>query len=215
MLPQGYNTVYELIGKGGVIMWPIFLCSILALAIAVERFYTFRRIAIGTRELMDQIRTALRQGRVQEAVRTCDETNTPIARIVKAGLLKYDRSKDDIREAIQDAGHLEIPRLERHLAALATCASIAPLLGLLGTVQGMIKCFATIENKEGLVNPSDLAEGIGNALITTFAGLVVGIPALVAYNYFVSRVDTMIVEMEVGASEVVDLLMMYRTDEEE
>jgi biopolymer transport protein ExbB len=133
---------------------------------------------------------------------------------VKAGLLKHNRSKEDIREAIEDAGHLEIPRLERHLAGLATCASVAPLLGLLGTVQGMIKCFATIENKQGLVNPSDLAEGIGNALITTFAGLIVAIPTLVAYNYFVSRVENLIVEMEISSSEVVDILTKNRIEDE-
>ena len=214
MLPQGYNTAYELISKGGVIMWPIFVCSILALAIAIERFYSLRRTATAAREFMDQIRAALRQNRIQEAVQTCDETNAPIARIVKAGLLKHNRSKEDIREAIEDAGHLEIPRLERHLAGLATCASVAPLLGLLGTVQGMIKCFATIENKQGLVNPSDLAEGIGNALITTFAGLIVAIPTLVAYNYFVSRVENLIVEMEISSSEVVDILTKNRIEDE-
>lgn len=215
MLPAGYNTAYELIGKGGVVMWPIFICSIIALAIALERFYTLRHIAVVAREFLDLVRGALRENRIQEALQTCDATHAPIARVVKAGLVKHNRSKDDIREAIEDSGRLEVPRLERYLAGLGTCAQVAPLLGLLGTVQGMIKCFAAIESSKGMVNPSDLAEGIGNALITTFAGLVVGIPALVAYNYFVSRVDTMIVEMEVGASEVVDLLMMHRTDDEE
>ncbi len=215
MLPAGYSTAYELIGKGGVVMWPIFICSIIALAIALERFYTLRHIAIVTREFLELIRDALRQNHIQEALQTCDATHAPIARIVKAGLVKHNRPKNDIREAIEDSGRLEVPRLERYLAGLGTCAQVAPLLGLLGTVQGMIKCFAAIENNKGMVNPSDLAEGIGNALITTFAGLVVGIPALVAYNYFVSRVDTMIVEMEVGASEVADLLMMHRTDEGE
>lgn len=214
MLPAGYNTAYELIGRGGVVMWPIFVCSIVALAIALERFYTLRRIAVVTREFMDLIRAALRQDRVQEALQTCDVTHAPIARIVKAGLVKHNRPKTDIREAIEDAGRLEIPRLERYLAGLGTCAQVAPLLGLLGTVQGMIKCFAAIENRRGMVNPSDLAEGIGNALITTFAGLVVGIPAMVAYNYFVTRVDTMIVEMEVGASEAVELMTMHRTGED-
>ena len=214
MLPDGYNTAYELISRGGVIMWPIFVCSILALAIAIERFYSLRRMATDTREFMDQIRNALRQNRVQDALQTCDETNTPIARIVKAGLLKCNRAKDDIREAIEDAGHLEVPRLERYLPVLATCASVAPLLGLLGTVQGMIKCFATIETMQGQVNPANLAEGIGNALITTFAGLTVAIPTLVVYNYFVARVDNLIVLMELRSSEVADLLTKDRIEEE-
>jgi len=214
VLPDGYNTAYELISRGGVIMWPIFACSILALAVAIERFYSLRRMTADTRVFMDRIRNALRQNRVQDAVQTCDETKTPIARIVKAGLLKYDRSKAEIREAVEEAGHLEVPRLERYLPVLATCASVAPLLGLLGTVQGMIKCFAVIETMQGQVNPSNLAEGIGNALITTFSGLTVAIPTLVAYNYFVARVDNLVVLMELRASEVVDLLTKDRIEEE-
>ena len=213
LLPQGYNGI-ELISKGGVIMWPILICSILALSIAIERFYSLRRVSIDTREFMDVIRTALRQNRIQEAIQICDETHAPIARIVKAGILKYDRSREDIREAIEDAGHLEIPRLEHYMSALATCANVAPLLGLLGTVQGMIKCFAAIENKQGQVNPSDLAEGIANALITTFAGLMVAIPTLVVHNYLVSRVDTMVLEMEIGSSELVDVLTKHRGERE-
>ena len=212
MLPEGYDSAYELMSKGGIIMWPILICSIVALAIAIERFYSLRRVSIDTREFMDIIRTALRRNRLQEAVQICDETDAPIARIIKAGLLKYNRSKEDIREAIEDAGQLEVPRLERYLTALSTCANIAPLLGLLGTVQGMIKCFATIENKQGQVNPSDLAEGIANALITTFTGLSVAIPTLVVYNYLMTRVDNMILEMEVGSSELVDALTRHRDE---
>ena len=213
MLPEGYNGI-ELLSKGGVIMWPIMFCSFVALAIAIERFWSLRRMTIDTREVMDVIRTALRQNRVQEAVAICDETDAPISRIVKAGILKYNRSKEDIREAIEDAGQLEVPRLERYLSALATCANVAPLLGLLGTVQGMIICFARIQNKQGQVNPSDLAEGIAKALLTTFGGLMVAIPTLVVYNYFVSRVDNMVVEMEIGSSELVDVLTRNRGEHE-
>jgi biopolymer transport protein ExbB len=195
-------------------MWPIMLCSIIAMAISIERFFTLRRAQIDTRDFMDTMRTVLRQNRIQEALDTCDETKGPIARIVKAGLLKHDRSKADIREAIEDAGHLEVPVLERRLSALATCASVAPLLGLLGTVQGMIVCFAQIQYKKGQVNPGDLAEGIANALITTAAGLVIAIPALVVYNYFVARVDNLVLEMEVSSSELVELLTKNRHDYE-
>jgi biopolymer transport protein ExbB len=184
--------------------------SVVALAIAIERFFVLRRATIDTRELMDTMRTVLRQGRPQEAVEICSETDVPIARILKAGLLKHDRSKEDIREALEDAGNLEVPRLERYLSALATCSNIAPLLGLLGTVQGMLLAFEQIKNKQGLVNPSDLAEGIGNALITTFAGLAVAIPAIVIHNYYVSRVESMVLEMEVSSSELVDLLTKDR-----
>lgn len=200
--------------EGGVLMFPIMAVSIVAVAITLERFYTLRRATIDTREFMDAMRTVLRQNRVQEAIAICDETDAPVARIMKAGILKHNRSKEDIREAIEDAGHLEIPRLERYMSALATCANIAPLLGLLGTVQGMIKAFAQIQHKQGQVNPSDLAEGIGNALITTAAGLTVAIPTLVVYNYFVTRVENMILEMEISSSELVELLTKHRGERE-
>lgn len=206
--------IFQVIWSGGILMWPIALCSVVALAIVIERFFSLRRASIDTREFMDTMRQVLRQGRMNEAIELCDETDAPVARIMKAGILKHNRSKEDIREAIEDAGHLEIPRLERYLSALATCASVAPLLGLLGTVAGMIKAFAQIQNKKGQVNPSDLAEGISNALVTTAAGLTVAIPTLVVYNYFVSRVDNMILEMEISSSELVELLTKNRGDNE-
>lgn len=211
---QGQVDWVQIIASGGILMFPIAACSIVALAIAIERFYSLRRATINTRDFMDGMRTVLRQNRVQEAIEICDETEGPIARIMKAGILKHNRGKEDIREAIEDAGHLEIPRLERYLSALATCANIAPLLGLLGTVAGMIKAFAQIQYKQGQVNPSDLAEGISNALVTTAAGLTVAIPALVAYNYFITRVENLVVEMEISSSELVELLTKSHGDRE-
>jgi biopolymer transport protein ExbB len=202
--PQG--AWLDVIMDGGPLMVPIVATSVVALAITIERFISLRRATIDTREFMDNMRSVLRQNRIQEAIQICDETEGPIARIVKAGILKHNRGKEDIREAIEDAGHLEVPNLERYLSALATCANIAPLLGLLGTVAGMIKAFAQIQHVQGQVKPADLAEGISNALVTTAAGLTVAIPTLVVYNYFITRVENMILEMEVSSSELVDLL---------
>jgi len=213
-VPDTQMQIFKIIVAGGILMIPIGICSILALAIVIERFWSLRRATIDTRGFMDTMRQVLRQTRIQDAVEICDEVDAPIARIMRAGILKYNRTKDDIREAIEDAGHLEIPRLERYMSALATCASVAPLLGLLGTVQGMIKCFAQIQAMEGLVSPSDLAEGIGNALVTTAAGLTVAIPTLVAYNYFVTRVENMILEMEISSSELIELLTRHRGERE-
>jgi len=206
--------IFNVIMKGGILMIPIGLCSIVALAIIIERFFSLRRASIDTREFMDTMRQVLRQNRIQDAVEICDEVDAPMARIMRAGILKYNRTKEDIREAIEDAGHLEIPRLERYLSAMATCANIAPLLGLLGTVAGMIKAFAQIQALEGQVSPSDLAEGIGNALVTTAAGLTVAIQTLVAYNYFVTRVENMILEMEISSSELIELLTRHRGERE-
>ncbi len=213
-MPDTQMQIFKIIVAGGILMIPIGICSVLALAIVIERFWSLRRATIDTRGFMDTMRQVLRQNRIQDAVEICDEVDAPIARIMRAGILKYNRTKDDIREAIEDAGHLEIPRLERYMSALATCASVAPLLGLLGTVQGMIKCFAQIQAMEGLVSPSDLAEGIGNALVTTAAGLTVAIPTLVAYNYFVTRVENMILEMEISSSELIELLTRHRGERE-
>ncbi len=213
-MPEQLFEQFDVIFDGGVLMWPILACSIVALAITIERFWSLRRASIDTRDFMDTMRTILRQNRFQDAIDVCDETDGPVARIMKAGLLKHNRSKEDIREAIQDAGHLEIPRLERYMSALATVANIAPLLGLLGTVTGMIKAFAQIQHKEGLVNPADLAGGINSALVTTAAGLSIAIPTLVAYNYFVSRVENMILEMEISSSELVELLTKNRGEYE-
>lgn len=213
-MPEQLFEQFDVIFDGGVLMWPILACSIVALAITIERFWSLRRASIDTRDFMDTMRTVLRQNRFQDAIDVCDETDGPVARIMKAGLLKHNRSKEDIREAIEDAGHLEIPRLERYMSALATCANIAPLLGLLGTVTGMIKAFAQIQHKEGLVNPADLAGGINGALVTTAAGLSIAIPTLVAYNYFVSRVENMVLEMEISSSELVELLTKNRGEYE-
>ncbi|HQE76474.1 MAG TPA: MotA/TolQ/ExbB proton channel family protein [Candidatus Hydrogenedentes bacterium] len=213
-MPDTEMQIFNVIMKGGILMIPIGLCSIVALAIIIERFFSLRRASIDTREFMDTMRQVLRQNRIQDAVEICDEVDAPMARIMRAGILKYNRTKEDIREAIEDAGHLEIPRLERYLSAMATCANIVPLLGLLGTVAGMIKAFAQIQALEGQVSPSDLAEGIGNALVTTAAGLTVAIPTLVAYNYFVTRVENMILEMEISSSELIELLTRHRGERE-
>lgn len=203
---------YELMEQGGILMWPILLTSIVALGIALERFFSLRRANIDTREFMDTMRQVLRRNQVQEAMEICDQTDAPLARILKAGLLVHDRSKEDIRAAMEDAGHLEVPRLERYLTALATCVNVAPLLGLLGTVQGMIKAFSEIQHRQGQVAPANLAEGINNALLTTAAGLAVAIPALVVYNYFVARVENTVTEIEISASELADLLTRYRDE---
>ena len=144
-----------------------------------------------------------------EALDMCNTTKGPIARILKSGIMKYDKPRLDMKEAIEDAGVHEVPLLEKNLGVLATIAHIAPLLGLLGTVTGMVEAFQVIEEKAmGMspVNPGDLAGGIWEALITTVGGLSVAIPCYVAYNYLVSRVDNFVLDMEKSATELVNLL---------
>jgi biopolymer transport protein ExbB len=199
----------DMIQKGGPVMWPIILCSIFAFAILLERIYNLHKAKIDTVDFMNKIGSTLKRNKIMEAIDMCNNTPGPIAHIMKAGILKHDRPRNEIREAIEDAGVHEVPRLERNLSALATIAHISPLLGLLGTVTGMVRCFQVIQEKSTSftpVNPGDLAGGIWEALITTVAGLIVAIPTYVAYNYLVSRVDNFVLEMEKAATELMNIL---------
>lgn len=199
----------DFIQKGGPVMYPIIFCSILALAVVLERFYNLHKARIDTKDFMSKIASTLKRNKIMEAIEMCNSTPGPIAQIMKAGILKHDRSRGEIREAIDDAGAHEVPRLEKNLDVLATIAHISPLLGLLGTVTGMIRAFQVIQEKSTSlypVNPGDLAGGIWEALITTVAGLSVAIPTFVAYNYFVSRVDGFVLDMEKSATDLLNIL---------
>jgi len=201
--------MFDVIHKGGPLMYLIILCSIIALAVVIERLWHLYRAKINTQEFMQDLSRHIRKNKIVEAIDLCDQTPGPIASTLKAGILKHDRARDDIKEAVQDASLDEVPRLEKNLGVLATIAHITPLLGLLGTVAGMIKCFQAIQAKASAFNPispGDLAEGIWMALITTAAGLTVAIPTLVAYNYLVSRVNNFVLDMERSATELINTL---------
>ena len=201
--------------RGGPIMWPILLCSVVAFAIVIERLVQLRRAQIDTKAFMEQISKSLKRNKIMEALELCERTPGPIARILKAGILKHDRARAEVREAIEDASIHEVPRLEKNLPVLATVAHISPLLGLLGTVTGMVSAFQVIETKaSGMnpVNPGDLAAGIWEALLTTVAGLCVAIPTFVAYNYLVSRVDGFVLDMERSATDLLNILAEKRDD---
>ena len=201
--------MWELMQKGGPIMWPILLCSVFAFAIVIERLVRIRQEQIDTKSFMEQISKSIKRNKIMEALDLCDRTGGPIATILKAGILKHDRARNEIREAIEDACIHEVPRLERNLPVLATVAHIAPLLGLLGTVTGLVQAFQVIESKASVlnpVNPGDLAGGIWEALLTTVFGLCVAIPTYVAYNYLVSRVDGFVLDMERSATDLMNIL---------
>ena len=204
----------DILIKGGPIMYLILLSSIIAVAVFLERLIHFHKATIDTSKFMSGIRNILRNRNYTEAITICDETPGPIAYTLKVGIMAHSKSRDEMKEAMQDASLYEIPRLERKLVILGTIAHLSPLLGLLGTVSGMINAFKTIVNNPGPVNPTLLAQGIWEALITTAAGLVVAIPAFVAYNYLVSRVNSIVVEMEKAATEVANLLNDNREEYE-
>lgn len=201
--------MWDLIQKGGPLMYLIILCSIVAMAVVIERLYHLHRAKIDSDKFMESISNTVKRNRIMDAVDLCEKTPGPIAHIIKAGILKHDRSRHEIKEAIEDAGIYEVPRLEKNLGALATIAHISPLLGLLGTVTGMVRAFQIIQEKATSlhpVSPGDLAGGIWEALITTCAGLIVAIPTFVAYNYLVSRVKSFILEMERTATDLINIL---------
>lgn len=194
-------------------MWPILLCSVIAFGVFIERMIYLRKARIDSEKFVEEIAGLIKKNRIIEALDKCSVTPGPIAHIMKMGVLKHDRTREEIRDNIQDAAAQEIPRLEKNLGVLATIAHISPLLGLLGTVTGMVRAFQIIEEKAvGMmpVNPGDLAGGIWEALITTVAGLCVAIPTYVAFNYLVSRVQSMIHDMERSATELVNALSSKR-----
>lgn len=201
--------MWQLFLKGGPVMWPILLCSIYALGIILEKIWYLRKINIDTQDFLTKILDKMKRHQIKEALQDCDATKSPISGILKAGILKYDRNREQIKETIEDASLYEIPRLEKNLTILATIAHVSPLLGLLGTVIGIAKCFQVIQIKATAfypVTPADLAGGIWEALLTTVFGLIVAIPTFVAYNYLVSRVNSFILEMEKASTELINFL---------
>lgn len=187
-------------------MWPILLCSVLGLAVVIDRYIVLRKAKINIPAFMVRIRGLLKKGDVSGAVSYCMEEKSPVANIIRKGLKKYRLGHERVKEAIENAGTQEVAKLEKGLSVLATVAGIAPLLGFLGTVTGMISAFMRIEDLAGAANPSDLAGGIWEALVTTAFGLMVGIPALAFYNYFLNRVKKLVRDMETVANDVVDVI---------
>jgi len=202
-------TAWDLIKAGGPIMIPILLCSFFSLGIIIEKLVYFSSIKTNIFELKKQIFELVRNNNIKEAVQLCDQHRSPVARILRAGLIKYGSSRENIKESIEDVSLFEIPKLESRLSALATIAHISPLLGLLGTVTGMTSCFHTINVRAASLNPvtpGDLAGGIMQSLLTTVAGLMVAIPTFVIYNYFISRINHYVLEMERAATELVNFM---------
>jgi biopolymer transport protein ExbB len=202
-------SFWQMILAGKAMMWPIILCSVLALAIVLERLMYFRSIKTNTQQFQLEVFEQLKRQQIKEALQLCDKASHPMANILKAGILKYDRPRSQIKEVMEDASLYEIPKLEKNLLALSTIAHIAPLLGLLGTAIGMVRCFQAISIKAAGLNiivMADLSAGIWEALLSTVAGLVVAIPAYVAYNYLVSLVNNAILEMEKASAELINFM---------
>jgi biopolymer transport protein ExbB len=195
----------ELIIKGGPVMAPLLLCSVISLSIIVERCLSLRRNRILKYDVLQRIEELLRDRKIPEASTLCKRYPSSMTRILLAAILNHDKSRQEIKEIIEDAGRQEVPVLERYLTILGTIASIAVLLGLLGTVIGMIRTFNAIAAL-GYGHPEALASGISEALVATATGLTIAIPTLVLYNFFTSKVDSLVIEMEKNALRMLSIL---------
>lgn len=197
--------MFELVEAGGLLMLPIIICSIAALAIIGERFWTLRRDKIVPVDLVPQVWQWLKDEKLDSEKLEKLENHSPLGRVLAAGLINHKQSREIMKESIEEAGRQVVLDLERFLNALGTIASITPLLGLLGTVIGMIDVFAVI-TAEGVNDTSQLAGGIGKALITTAAGLSVAIPTLIMYRYFRAYVNELVLKMEDESLKMLEVL---------
>jgi biopolymer transport protein ExbB len=203
--PLGRTGAGELFVKGGVFMWWILVVAMVGFVFIIERLWTLNRARVNTRRLIGTVITTLRNDGVQAAAEECQKIRGPIAAILYSGLQKADRGRSAVEKAIATAGTIEMSFLERGLIWVSSVTTIAPLIGFLGTVSGMINAFEAIAASEQ-VNAKLVASGISEALITTASGLIVAIPATIGYNYFVASIDRFVIEMEETSAELIEEL---------
>jgi biopolymer transport protein ExbB len=195
-----------LLANGGPVIWLILIAAASAAIVFIERALFCHRSQINSAEFLNGVRTVLKRGNVVEAISICDATPGPVARLVKAAILHREQGRDRVREAVEEAGLVEVPQLEERLNLLATIAQISPLLGLFGTLVGFIEIFKVIGTEGLYSNVGQLSLGIWHALICAAAGIAVAIPAHAGYNYLVSRVNKIVLDMERAAAEIVNIV---------
>ena len=199
-------NLWDLACKGGIIMIPLLLLSLLSIYIFVERLQVIRRAAREDNSFMERIKDYIHEGNIDSALKLCKKTNTPYSRLIAKGISRLGRPMNDVLVAIENVGNIEIAKLEKGFPWLATTAACAPMIGFLGTVTGMVRAFYNMASAGNNADISTLSGGIYEALVTTVAGLIVGIIALFAYNYLVSRVDGVMNQLESKTMEFMDLL---------
>ena len=196
----------DLLIKGGYMMVPLYLLFILAIFIFVERMITLKKASKPSAHFMDKVKVLVQSGQVEKAKIICASENSPVANMIAKGVDRIGSPLKNIEVSIENVGKIEIYKLEKNLNLLATVSGAAPMIGFLGTVAGMIQAFIAVAQEEGMVSPKLLSTGIYEAMITTAAGLVVGIMAYLGYNYLVSRVSKLVHNMEYSSIEFIDLL---------
>lgn len=199
------NWLTEKYVAGGIFMHPILACLIIGLAFSIERFWTLTRSSINTKNFIVKVKEALKTGGVESAKELCMNTRGPVASVFYAGLLRADEGLESVEKAVMAYGAIEMGFLEKGLIWINTCISLAPMLGFTGTVQGMIESFDAIA-AANQISPSIVATGIAVALLTTLFGLVVAMILQTIYNYFVSRIDGLVADMEESSIELIDAL---------
>jgi biopolymer transport protein ExbB len=192
--------------QGGAFMWPILILLVIGLGFSIERFWTLTRASINTRKFLAKLHNALQEGGIEGAAAECEKTPGPVASILHAGLSRADKGLEYVEKAISNAGSIEMAFLERGMVVLTTVIVLAPLLGFTGTVSGMVTAFNAIKVKND-ISPNIVAGGISQALLTTLFGLVVAMIIQVLYNYFSSRIDKLIIDMEESSVELMDALV--------
>ena len=205
--PTAYKSnMPTLLANGGPVIWLILLAAAIAIVVFIERVLYCHRSQINSTEFLNGVRTVLKRNNVLEAISICDATPSPVARLVKAALLSRDHGRDRVREAVEEAGLTEVPLLEEKLNLLATIAQITPLLGLLGTLTGFMDVFSKLREAGLYANIEQLSHGVWQALICAAAGIAVAIPVHAGYNYLVSRINKIVLDMERTAGEVVNIV---------
>jgi biopolymer transport protein ExbB len=199
-LPANFFT------EGRYVVWLILFTGATAIVVFVQRVLHYHRAQINSTEFLNGVRNVLKRDNVVEAISICDATPGPVARLVKTAILNRDHGRERVREAIEEAGLVEVPRLEEKLSLLATIAQLAPLLGLFGTVLGFIQIFQQTQEAGLYAHAGLLSRGVWQALICSATGLAVAIPSHAAYNYLVSRVNSIVLDMERAATEIVNIV---------
>lgn len=202
--------VIDVLFKGGYVMIPLIILSIVAIYIFVERILTIKKASRVPEQFTEKIRALVSSGDISGARLVCSQTDSPIARMIEKGVSRIGSPLKAIEDAIENVGKLEIYRLEKNIGLLATISGAAPMIGFLGTVTGMIQAFIAIAQEEGNVSPQLLSTGIYEAMVTTAAGLAVGIIAYLGYNYLVSQVNKVVHKMEFISIDFIDLLQERR-----
>ncbi len=196
----------NLLANGGPMFWVILLAGAVGIVVFIERFLHCHRAQINSTEFLNGVRTVLKRDNVVEALSICDATPGPVSRLVKTAILNRDQGRERVREAIEEAGLTEVPRLEEKMNLLATIAQLAPLLGLFGTVLGFIRVFMQLQSAGLYAHIGMLSQGIWQALICTAAGLAVAIPTHAGYNYLVNRINSIVLDMERAGTEIVNIV---------